>query len=142
MTPISVNAPFEGDTVYSEGFAVKNTSGGSSGGKGNGGGVGGYIVPNYPAKTEDTDKPDEVKPSDSENNDLKKEVFSDIGSHWAKDYIKELYAEGIVNGVGENCFEPDKKVTRAEFLAMIFRTQQGFKKEYDNTFSDVSPDAW
>ncbi len=142
VTPISVNAPFEGDTVYSEGFAVKNTSGGSSGGKGNGGGGGGYIVPNYPAKTEDTDKPDEVKPSDSENNDLKKEVFSDIGSHWAKDYIKELYAEGIVNGVGENRFEPDKKVTRAEFLAMIFRTKQGFKKEYDNTFSDVSPDAW
>lgn len=48
--------------------------------------------------------------------------FSDVPSnHWAVDVIDEMVAAGVMNGVGDNQFAPDKPVTYAEFFTMIAR---------------------
>ena len=44
------------------------------------------------------------------------EVFSDISGHWAEDIIKSM--SDMVSGTGDGKFEPEKTVTRAEFLKM------------------------
>ncbi len=46
-------------------------------------------------------------------------VFNDIENHWAREQITYLKAKEIVNGVTEESFEPDRKVTRAEFITML-----------------------
>ena len=46
--------------------------------------------------------------------------FNDTKNSWAKDYISFAAVRGIVGGVGDNNFAPDKNVTRAEFLKMAF----------------------
>lgn len=46
------------------------------------------------------------------------ESFFDITSHWAYTYIDTLSKKGIIEGVGDNLFNPDGTITRAEFLKM------------------------
>lgn len=43
----------------------------------------------------------------------------DISGHWAAREIKEAVAEGWVNGYENHTFQPENKVTRAEFVKMI-----------------------
>lgn len=50
-------------------------------------------------------------------------AFSDVPeTHWAKPAIEELSETGIMGGVGNNLFAPEKGVTYAEFIAMVVRT--------------------
>ena len=48
---------------------------------------------------------------------------------------------GIVEGVGDDKFEPDREITRAEFTAMAMRFAQG-ETGGKNIFSDVDEDDW
>ncbi|NJD04577.1 MAG: S-layer homology domain-containing protein [Ruminiclostridium sp.] len=47
--------------------------------------------------------------------------FSDIGSHWSKDYIIYLTADGAIKGFSDGTFRPENKITRAEFTAILLR---------------------
>lgn len=59
--------------------------------------------------------------------------FSDINDHWAKDSIKILAGNDIINGYENGTFEPEKTITRAEAAKMIFEVDQKIKPEEDNT---------
>ena len=45
--------------------------------------------------------------------------FTDIDSHWAKDYIEKLSRVGILSR--ESTFRPDEKITSEEFSTMLSR---------------------
>ncbi len=45
--------------------------------------------------------------------------FTDIDSHWAKDYIIEMYEKDIINGMTDTTFVPDGTVTKGQFSALI-----------------------
>ena len=47
--------------------------------------------------------------------------FTDIGSHWAKDYIGFVSGRELYNGTGDNVFSPDSGMTRAMFATVIGR---------------------
>ena len=65
--------------------------------------------------------------------------FPDLPSdHWAYGAVQQLVEEKTVSGTPEGYFEPDKKVTRAEFVRMIGKTD--VKREQD--FADVSAEHW
>ncbi|MDQ8734729.1 S-layer homology domain-containing protein [Paenibacillus sp. LHD-38] len=72
-----------------------------------------------------------------------KTSFTDIARvSWAKDSIESLAARSIVNGVGNQTFKPDLKVTRAEFLKMLMfafdLADEGTKSE----LSDLQEGSW
>ena len=46
------------------------------------------------------------------------ETFTDISGHWAEEYVTAAQNVGLVDGDGTGKFNPDGKVTRAEFLKM------------------------
>lgn len=48
-------------------------------------------------------------------------VFPDLRGHWARDAVLRLKGQGIVEGVG-TMFQPDRPMTRAEFVTMLERT--------------------
>lgn len=69
--------------------------------------------------------------------------FDDIQNHWAKDNVKYLAARKIINGVGNNNFNPDEYVTRAEYIAMILRMLDvDVKGKEMASFKDVHPNTW
>lgn len=50
-------------------------------------------------------------------------TFQDVTEdYWAKTYIDNLAAQGIISGTSEENFGPDEMITRGQFLAMLVRT--------------------
>ncbi len=45
--------------------------------------------------------------------------FTDISGHWAEKEINQGAAEGIVTGYTDGTFQPDRSITRAEFVLML-----------------------
>lgn len=71
--------------------------------------------------------------------------FTDIDGHWGESYIKILVSKGIINGMGENIFAPDGKVTRGQFVQIIAKAAGVNLKDYSDKTSllvDVSDSAW
>ena len=46
-------------------------------------------------------------------------ALTDIGNHWAKNYIQGLTAMGVISGYADASFKPDKVINRAEFAQII-----------------------
>ena len=116
------------DAVDDEIDELKSSSGASSGGGGGGGGfssgpTGGYVP---------------VAP------EVEVEYFSDMaGYEWAKESVDTLYEKGIVSGVGDGKFAPDKAVTREEMLAMLIRAYGVSTEGVPNaSFADVPESSW
>ena len=68
--------------------------------------------------------------------------FTDIIGHWAEQDINEMARRGIVSGVTEMTFEPDRSITRAEFAALLTRALKLSASSGDTVFADVPSDAW
>ena len=55
--------------------------------------------------------------------------------------VRVLASRGILNGTSPATFEPDRAITRAEFVAIAMRFSNG-EFEGDNPYVDVPEDAW
>lgn len=69
--------------------------------------------------------------------------FKDIEDHWAKEEISIMASEGIIKGKSEDIFDPNGKITRAEFSALISRVLM-LNEDSDGIlpFKDVKKDEW
>ncbi|MEI6309676.1 MAG: S-layer homology domain-containing protein, partial [bacterium] len=45
--------------------------------------------------------------------------FNDVFGHWAQADIMTLVDKGIISGYPDGSFQPDKSVTRAEFIKIL-----------------------
>ncbi|WP_217591728.1 S-layer homology domain-containing protein [Cohnella sp. GbtcB17] len=72
--------------------------------------------------------------------------FDDLGGlPWAQDAIYGLAAKGVVQGVGNGRFDPNRSVTRAEFIAMLMKALDLNGAEVaasGSSFNDVAEGAW
>ncbi|MNZ72685.1 Endo-1,4-beta-xylanase A precursor [compost metagenome] len=68
--------------------------------------------------------------------------LSDITRHWAKAEIELLTSKLIVQGNHQGRFEPNKPVTRAEFVAMLVRALGLDGPRETGTFADIDPASW
>lgn len=68
--------------------------------------------------------------------------FADVpASHWASAAIKSLTAKQIVTGVTDTKYQPNSKVSRAEFTALLARAL-GLQAGDHAAFADVKAGAW
>ncbi|MFB9325576.1 carbohydrate binding domain-containing protein [Paenibacillus aurantiacus] len=68
--------------------------------------------------------------------------FPDLsGGHWAKSAAERLQAMGIMTGDAQGRFQPNRPMTRAEFIAMLDRAF-GFSGQAEKSFADVPAEAW
>jgi|GEM_PF-901066 len=74
---------------------------------------------------------------------LPRTTFADIHGHWAQNEIEIMAGQGIARGVGDNKFNPDGQVTRAEFAAFLLRSLglEETAPEKGN-FPDVAAGSW
>lgn len=121
--PIKIT--FKKATGYSQ------SSGGGSGSGGSGGGAGmGYTGSNTQiVDIEPTVPKIEIK-------------FDDAKEHWAEKEIHTLAGDGVINGVGNNLFAPNRKITRAEFVTLVVKAFEISEGAYDGSFADVDKNAW
>jgi hypothetical protein len=70
--------------------------------------------------------------------------FKDLDKHWAKEDIEFLASKGIINGKSKEMFNPDGKITRAEFTALIVRLFDLKQKNtsFNISFKDVNNTDW
>lgn len=69
-------------------------------------------------------------------------VFFDIIGHWSENEVIKLSDKKIVNGVSASRFEPDRKITRAEFLTLVLKAIDVEARANTISYSDVDPEAW
>lgn len=66
-------------------------------------------------------------------------TFEDIQGHWAQSNIERMANKLIVNGSADGMFDPNRTVTRAEFVAMLVRALGLTEKSQLSSYSDVGP---
>ncbi|MBP1995156.1 S-layer homology domain-containing protein [Paenibacillus eucommiae] len=74
---------------------------------------------------------------------LPRKVFLDLEGHWAKDDIELLASKGIIEGMDEEHFVPEARITRAQFAALIARAldlKAGGTAR--SPFTDVAQGSW
>lgn len=88
---------------------------------------------------------EEKEPIYDEEEDVKEEVvFTDITEEYefAKEAINGLYERGIIEGVGNNKYAPEREFTRAEFCKIMVESLGYELVEYKDSFIDVDKDDW
>lgn len=138
-------------TIYSCAASqfVAYTPAASSSSSGGGGGGGWYSSYSSTTTTTSTSTGENTEETTENTSSTTTEestgTFSDISNSWAQSYIETLAALGIVVGNNNNEFEPNRAVTRVEFLKMALRAF-GHTYSADDAFSanfdDVDSSHW
>ncbi len=122
----------------------EESSGGSgssgSGSSGGGGGFGGGGSSSITKAEIDNDI------IDSGNEEITEKVnvtFSDLNeNHWAYEPVAFLSQKGIVSGMGDGSFAPDREVTREQFVKIIVEAFNVQGVSTNNIFTDVESGRW
>ncbi|WP_336783609.1 cadherin-like beta sandwich domain-containing protein [Paenibacillus illinoisensis] len=68
--------------------------------------------------------------------------FNDVTNHWAKESINNMGSRMVVSGTGNDVFNPNQDITRAEFAAMIVRGLGLKLEDGPSRFNDVKTTDW
>lgn len=67
--------------------------------------------------------------------------FNDINQHWAQSQIENMAGKSIISGYPDGTFQPEKTITRAEFMTMVNKAFALTGTTAIN-FSDVKSNDW
>ncbi|BBH18912.1 hypothetical protein Back11_02570 [Paenibacillus baekrokdamisoli] len=68
--------------------------------------------------------------------------FKDVAQHWAKNAVNDMGSRMVIGGIGNELYNPDQDITRAEFVAIIVRGL-GLKLENGTSpFKDITSTDW
>lgn len=82
---------------------------------------------------------------DIKNTDVKAVSFKDVNNKdWYASFLATALQKGIVAGYADGTFKPDKTVNRAEYLKILFKTNnlEASQNLSRQPYSDVPLDAW
>jgi parallel beta-helix repeat protein len=68
--------------------------------------------------------------------------FTDLESHWSKDFILPLAAQDLIRGYGDGSFQPDTAINRVQFAAIVARAFNPPAQRAAMTFSDLPDNFW
>lgn len=133
------------DDIKDSGNKVEEGTSGArpSGGGGGGGGGNNVIIRDGDFTTSPkVDKP-ESTPEPTKGPGYINASFNDMGAFaWAVPAVNDLYERGVVTGVGNHLFAPDRAVTRAEFITMLMRGFSLIGDDATCTFADIKDGDW
>lgn len=127
-------------SIYSSQNTASKDKGDRSGASGGSGGSGGVYIPQSRQTAQNAQQQD-----DKDNKDNKSEnTFNDIGScEWAREAIETLAKARMIAGVGEGSFEPQRNVTREEFVKLAVSVLGLYNDDYTEcNFEDVDKVSW
>lgn len=69
--------------------------------------------------------------------------FADINGHWGQNVIEQAATRKMVYGVGEGLYQPNRSITRAEFVQMIYNVLELTKPSaLGIPYQDVASNTW
>lgn len=69
--------------------------------------------------------------------------FPDIKGHWARADIEQFAAKGYIKGYPDGTFQPERSISRAEFIAILINCLGIQPKDTSSScFQDVGKDYW
>lgn len=68
--------------------------------------------------------------------------FTDVNNHWALDGIQYAYDNDLMNGVGNDKFDPDGTLNRAMLITILYRLEGEPAVTAPNPFTDVASGQW
>jgi hypothetical protein len=68
--------------------------------------------------------------------------FTDMAKHWARAEVNDMGSRMIISGVGDDLFNPDQPITRAEFAAVMVRGLGLKLADGTASFTDVRTTDW
>ena len=70
-------------------------------------------------------------------------TFPDVpDNYWAKPFIDDLTARGILNGLPDGSYAPDRPMTRAELAVQVAQAFEIEARQDAQTFSDIPDNYW
>ncbi len=93
---------------------------------------------------ETVDDADYYEPYEYVSEDKKQyfDSFSDTDGHWAEETLNLLKTDGDIFGIDNKSYEPDRTITRAEFLTMLMNQFNLENNSYRDVYSDVTEGQW
>jgi hypothetical protein len=67
--------------------------------------------------------------------------FADVGDAWYTDAVAFASSHGLFNGIGNDQFDPEGKMTRSMLVTVLYRLENEPSVFTSNSFSDVA-DSW
>lgn len=96
--------------------------------------------PDQTQKPGQSQQPEQTRPGAA---DAPAQSFADVPpAHWAYSAVEQAAALGYVTGLGDGTFAPDRELTRAEFVTMLWRMAGKPAASAPAVFSDVPANAW
>jgi len=145
MTAIYNGVPYNrADSLISRVNEILNGES-NQGAGGSGGGGGGSSSANKPSDDKYSGEVGIASPSQDKINvqGSADRIFVDVPkSHWAAGAIEALAFEGIISGSGENTFEPERTITREEFVQMLATCFELKDAQAECNFADIKSGAW
>lgn len=140
VTPVVTGNPSTGESVRSAAVSIgRGGSGGGAGGGGGGGRTTGGAVSGIGSLPGTVYNPTaNTTPIAVEEQSM----FADVTSHWAKQAVETLAAQGIMKGTADGLFEPDRDITRVEFAVLAARLFKDETAAYQAVFADVQETDW
>lgn len=135
---LTVRSEFGSEKTYTLTVTKKTTTGGGSGGgsgSGSSGNSGLAITVPSGTVTEDQKIPEPLDEITTRFGDVQK-------TYWAYDAIKALAEKGIISGVSEDSFAPEREITREEFCVLLQRVFKLAHADKRISFDDIPEDAW
>lgn len=69
--------------------------------------------------------------------------FTDMTNHWGKSFVQIAAAKGLVEGIGDGKYDPNRTVTRAEFTSMLVRSLgRGTSTGTTSPYDDIKSGTW
>lgn len=71
------------------------------------------------------------------------ESFVDMtGYEWAEEAVAVLSRAGIVSGIGDNMFMPERNITRLEYIKLVCLSCGMVNNNAESSYSDIPVDSW
>ena len=68
--------------------------------------------------------------------------FTDVDGHWALDSIRKVYDQGLMTGTKDTLFAPDKTLSRAMVVTILYRLEGSPTVSGENPYTDTADGAW
>jgi|GEM_PF-4233634 len=67
--------------------------------------------------------------------------FADIAGHWSQRNVEILASRGVINGISEDSYAPDRSIIRADFLVLLTKALE-LEAAVSSNFADVDANAY
>ena len=98
--------------------------------------------PTPPPETTPTAEPDQPEPPEGGEAAAPAITFTDIETHWGREYILKAAEQKLFDGYPDGTFRPKGEVTRGQFVTVLWRMAGSPQPETASAFTDTAEGKW